>query len=114
MRRIAARSAAVAGEQLSIGRYVEVYGPFLAVEVVPGAMARGEVHARKPEHRALGSLQVVPDRLAVGAEEFVARYFHVHGAFVHEPQAGAIGSDGPDAVVKVPRTFVAEHDDVRV
>ena len=65
-----------------------------------------DVHSRQPEDARLGRLQIIPDRLAVVAKEFVPGNFHGHGSRVHEAVAGAIGADRPDAIYLIPRAFV--------
>src|SRR5258708_6369373 len=95
-------------------RYVVVNGPFIAFEVVPGALSVFEVHAGQPKDGAAGRLQVVPDRLAIRAEKFVAGDLHVHRALVHEAKARSIGANRPDAIVEVPGAFVTKHDEVRI
>jgi hypothetical protein len=104
--------AAIAGEELAVGRNLEVYGPVIAFDLVPGAAAHRR-HAGEPEDLAARSLQVVPDGLAVDVEELVARDLHVHRALVHELRLTA-EPQHPDAIDAMPRTFVAVHQQAGV
>ena len=65
--------AAVSREQGPVGRHVEVHRPFIALQVIPGALPRRNLVAGQPEILAARRLQVVPDRIAVRGEELVAR-----------------------------------------
>ncbi len=102
--------AAVAAEEVGIFGEIEVDGPLIALHVIPGAFLRFEVVACEPEVFALGGLQIVPERFAVDAPEFVAGDFHGHRAFVDQLVLGAVGANGPDAVDFLPSAFVAIHE----
>src|SRR3989442_3167997 len=54
-------------------------------------------------------LQVIPDDLAIGAEEFMPGDLHIHRACMDFSEPGSVATDGPDAVHLVPRSFVAKH-----
>ena len=86
----------------------------LAGDRVADPLARFDVHAREPELLAPRRLQVVPDPLAVVAEELVAGDLVLHRPPVHQPKLLAVGADRPDAVHLVPGALVAEEDAVRV
>src|SRR5204863_8935885 len=62
---------AVAGEKFAVGRNVVVDAPFAPREGVADAFAGFDVHARKPELFGARRLEIVPDPLAIVAEEFV-------------------------------------------
>src|SRR3981081_488946 len=91
-----------------------MHGPFVPLQVIPRALARCDLIAREPEVLASGSLEVVPDGVAVRAEEFVPRNLHVHRTPVNSGEPAAVGPDGPDAIDLVPGTFVAEQDETGV
>src|SRR5262249_61743609 len=76
----------VSRDELPVRRDVDMHRPLVALQVVPGAIPRGEFVAREPEVFAARRLQVVPDDTAVGAEEFVAGDLHVHRAGVNLAQ----------------------------
>ena len=101
--------AAVAGEEVEVLGQVEVDGPLVALHVVGGALAGGEVVAGEVEVLALDGLPVVPDGLAVEAPELVPGDLHGDAAFVDERVVGAVGVDHPDAVDFLPGAFVAVH-----
>jgi len=42
--------AAIATEQLAVARNIEVNGPFVALKVIPGSLARAQVVTGEPEH----------------------------------------------------------------
>src|ERR1019366_7232996 len=106
--------AAIAAEQLPVARHVEVNGPLVALQVVPGPLARLDVVACQPEDLAAGSLQVVPHNLAVVAPELVPEYLHRHGGGMDLGYVTAVRAYGPQPIHLVPRTFVAEHQQRRV
>ena len=106
----AAGTATIAGEKITVRGDVVVHGPFFAFEVIPRAVAAGEVNVGEPEDGAPRGLEIVPDFFAVGAEELVALDLHVHRAFVEEAGGSAVGADGPRPVVKMPRALVAEKN----
>src|SRR3989442_9518535 len=54
-------------------------------------------------------LQVIPDDLAVGAEELMPGNLHIHRACMDFSEPSPVPTDGPDPVHLVPRSFVAEH-----
>src|SRR4051812_4509205 len=106
--------AAVATEHRSVARYVEVYRPFVALQVKPGSFAGRDLVPCDPEVLASRRLQVIPDHLSVVAEKLVAGNLHVHGAGVKLCQPTAVSVHGPKAVHPMPGAFVTEHDEIRV
>jgi hypothetical protein len=66
-------------------------------------------YARHPELFVFGSLQIIPNGFAVGAEKFVSGDFHVHRAFVHQLFVGTVRANRSDVSHFVPGTFVAKH-----
>ena len=91
-----------------------MHGPVFALDAVFDFLARRENMAGQPKHSGLRRLQVVPNRFAVMAEEFVAGDFHIHRAGMNLLQPGAIGANRPDAVDLVPWSFVAKHNQRRI
>src|SRR5882672_5075411 len=91
-----------------------MHGPFVPLQVIPRALARCDLVAREPEVLAPGRLKVVPDGLAVRAEEFVPGNLHVHRTPVNPGEPAAVGAGGPDAIDFVPGALVAEQDEIRV
>src|SRR5215475_13579890 len=85
--RNALRPSAISGEKFSVVGDIEVDGPFLAWHFEPDLLAGLEDKAGKPEFLSLGSLQVIPDDFAVGAEELMACNLHIHGSGVNFAQA---------------------------
>src|SRR5205085_773840 len=70
-------TAAIAGEQLPVGRDVVMHRPFAALQVIPNPFARRDLVAANPEDLAARRLQVVPDPTAVTAEELVSFDLHI-------------------------------------
>src|SRR3954463_13405988 len=90
-----------------------MHRPVLAGQRITDALAGLDVYARQPELLRARSLQVVPDPLAVVAEELVPRNLVAHGPPVQQPEVLAVGADRPDAVHLVPGAFVTEEQAVR-
>ncbi|KAG5725554.1 hypothetical protein E4T56_gene5987, partial [Termitomyces sp. T112] len=106
--------SAIAGKQFEVRRLVIMHRPLVAFQMIPCALARPHIIARKPEDLPPRRLQIVPDRLAIGRKELMARDLIVHGPRVDQFLARAVGADGPDAVHLVPGPFVAIHDQARI
>src|SRR5262249_56208701 len=110
----AVRPSAVAGEEFSVGRGVEMHRPMFALHFVFDLFATREPVAGQPEDLRFGRLQVVPDGFAVGAEELVAGDLHLHRSGMNLGQPRAVRADRPDAVDLVPRPFVTKHQQSRI
>ena len=108
------RAAAVAGKKFSVRRHIVVDRPLVARELIPGSRTAVDLIARQPERSAAWRLQIVPNRLAVGAKELVAADFSVHRAMVDLSQMGTVGVDQPGSIHEMPGPFVAEHDLTRI
>ena len=91
-----------------------MHRPVLAGDRVAKALAGLDVHARQPELLGARRLQVVPDPLAVVAEELVARDLVAQGPPVQELQPRAVRADGPGPVHLVPGALVTEKQAARV
>src|SRR5579864_7448832 len=91
-----------------------MHGPFVPLQVIPRAPARCDLVAGEPEVLPPRPLEVVPDRLAVRAEEFMPGNLHVHRTPVNPGELAAIGPDRPDAIDFVPGALVAEQDETGV
>src|SRR6266567_3938368 len=98
--------ASVAAEQCPVLRDIEMDGPFIALQVIPGAGTRSDVVARDPEVFSARRLQIVPDGAAIGTPELVSRNLHRHRPMMDQSVAGTIGANGPDAVHLMPRSFM--------
>ena len=86
--------AAVAREMRKVGRLIVMDRPQVAIDMIPAATAGREFIAREPEDLAARRLEIIPDPLSVGREEFMPGDFHVHEAFVDQLLARAVGADG--------------------
>src|SRR5205814_8098790 len=95
-------------------RDVVVDRPLIPLDAVTDPLAGLDVDAGQPELPAARRLKIIPDHLAVMAPELVAGDLHVHGAWVHEAQAGAVAADRPDAIDLMPGAFVAEQQQRRI
>src|SRR5215831_16946090 len=89
-------------------------GPLAPLRLVANLFARRDNETCQPEFLPFGRLQVVPDDLAVRTEELMAGDFHFHRSGVNFAEAAVVGSNGPDAVNLMPRSFVAEHQEIRI
>ena len=70
-------------EQRSIRRDIVMHGPLASFKVIPGSFAGRDIVAGQPEDLAARSLQVVPDHLAIAAEELVPFNLHINSAMVN-------------------------------
>src|SRR6266576_147952 len=91
-----------------------MHGPLASFKVIPGSFAGRDIVACQPEDLAPRSLQVVPDHLAIAAEEFVSFNLHVNRAMVNLGQPGAIGANGPGTIHLVPWSFMTKHQERRI
>src|SRR5262249_34329964 len=105
----AVRASAVAGEELPVGRGVEMHRPTFALHSVLDLFALRNVVSGQPEFLRCRRLQVVPDGFAVGAEELMAGDFHLHRSGMNLLQPRPVRANRPDAVDFVPWPFVTEH-----
>ena len=63
---------------------------------------------------AAGKMELVEQRLAVGAPPFVAGDLHLHRALMDQLILRAVGADGPDAVHHLPGALVAIQQQGRI
>src|ERR1700694_5228148 len=94
--------ASVTAKQCPILSDIEMNGPFIALQVIPGAIVSSDVIAGQPEVFSARRLEIVPDRAAIGAPELVSRNLHRHRPRMNQSVAGAVGMNGPEAVDLVP------------
>ena len=87
-----------------------MHAPFAALEAIANPIASDQLDTREPELRGARRLKIVPNPLAVVAEEFVAGDLVRHGAAMHKPWRICADAEGPNAMEFVPKAFVAiEH-----
>src|SRR5262245_24614423 len=91
-----------------------MHRPMFAFDAILDLFARREHMSGEPELLCLWGLQVVPDDLAICAEELVSGDLHIHLASMYLLQLSAIRVDGPDTIELVPWAFVAKHEELRV
>src|SRR5260370_16438519 len=91
-----------------------MHRPLLALQLVLNSFPRGDVNAGEPKIGRTRRLQIVPDRLAIGAKEFVAKDFPIHESRVHLLEAAAVAPDRPNAIAEVPGSLVANENLIRL
>src|SRR4029079_15608166 len=61
--------ASITREERTVGRYVVMHRPFIALKMIPGAKTGRDFVSAQPENFAARSLEIVPDCFSVRAEE---------------------------------------------
>ena len=92
------RICPIAGKQLLIRRDVEVDGPFVPRHLVACRLSGLHIRARQMERHSSRDLQIVPDDLAIPAEEFVPCDLTLHRALVDFLHVSSLGVDRPDPI----------------
>jgi hypothetical protein len=106
--------AAITAKEGLVGRDVEMHGPLVLLQVVPGPFPCLDLVTTDPEDVAARRLQVVDNTLAVRAEEFMAVNLKVHKTRLDVGQSRAVSADDPRPVHKLPRSLMTKEHLIRV